>query len=77
MTDEYISLALRYSRTKTPNLTKAVTNFLLAIDGLKSKIADQEAEIQSLKKAANTAPKKAPAKKAPAKKKPAKKPAAK
>ena len=77
MTDEYISLALRYSRTKTPNFSKAEKNFLLAIDGLKSKIADQEAEIQILKKAAKSAPKKAPAKKAPAKKKPAKKTAAK
>jgi len=77
MTDEYISLALRYSRTKTPNFSKAEKNFLLAIDGLKAKVAEQEAEIASLKKASKPAAKKAPAKKAPAKKKATKKASAK
>ncbi len=62
MTNEYLSIAIEISKSKTPNTSKMVKNFILAIDSLKSKIAEQEAEIASLKKPAKPVKKAAPKK---------------
>ena len=62
MTNEYLSIAIEISKSKTPNTSKMVKNFILAIDSLKSKIAEQEAEIAALKKPAKPVKKAAPKK---------------
>jgi hypothetical protein len=61
MTDEYLRIAMEISRSKTPNTPKMIKNFILAVNSLKSKIAEQDAEISAIKSDTTSKPKKSAA----------------